>query len=69
MREMEFKMERQDLLQIGDRVDITEGILPSSYYYIIEPSLAMSGNYKFRERLKSSSGIVKSIEKNYCFTI
>ena len=64
MREMEFKMERQGYLQVGDQVNVTEGILPSSYYYIIEPSLAMSGNYKFRERLKASLGIVKDIKKN-----
>ena len=64
MREMEFKMERQGYLQVGDKVNVTEGILPSSYYYIIEPSLAMSGNYKFRERLKASSGLVRDIKKN-----
>lgn len=64
MRDIEFKMERQGLIQVGDKVEITEGILPSSYYYIIEPSLAMSGNFKFRERLKCTSGVVKDISKN-----
>lgn len=63
MREMEFKMERQGLLETGQKVSITEGVLPSSYYYTIDPSLAMSGNIPFRERLKSREGTVVSIEE------
>lgn len=63
MRSMEFKMERQGLLTEGQKVTVTEGVLPTSWYYIIDPSLAMSGNYEFRERLKSREGIVKSIEE------
>lgn len=63
MREIEFKMERQGLLQEGDRVTVTEGLLPSNYYYTIDPSLAMSGNFPFRERLLSREGIVKAIEE------
>lgn len=64
MRRMEFKMERPGLLQEGQEVTITEGILPSNYYYTIDPSLAMSGNYPFREQLKSRRGIVTAIEEN-----
>ena len=63
MREMEFKMERHGLLEVGQKVTITEGVLPTSWYYIIDPSLAMSGNFAFRERLKSREGIVKGIEE------
>ena len=29
MREMEFKMERQGLLEIGQQITVTEGVLPS----------------------------------------
>ncbi len=64
MREMEFKMERPGLLKEGDRVTVTEGVLPSNYYYTIDPSLAMSGNYPFRERLLAREGVVEEIEEN-----
>lgn len=64
MREMEFKMERQGLLKKGDTVTVSEGVLPSNYYYVIDPSLAMSGNYPFRERLKARQGVIKEIIEN-----
>lgn len=64
MREMEFKMERPGLLKEGDRVTVTEGLLPSNYYYTIDSSLAMSGNYPFRERLLSREGEVTSVVEN-----
>ena len=59
MREMEFKMERPGLLKEGDRVTVTEGVLPSNYYYTIDPSLAMSGNFPFRERMLEREGVVR----------
>lgn len=64
MRSMEFKMERQGLLEIGQQVTITEGVLPSNYYYVIDPSLAMSGNFPFRERLLAREGKVADIKEN-----
>lgn len=64
MRSMEFKMERQGLLQVGQKVTVTEGVLPSNYYYTIDPSLAMSGNFPFRERMLAREGVVTAIEEN-----
>ena len=64
MRRMEFKMERQGLLEVGQDVTVTEGLLPSNYYYIIDPSLAMSGNFPFRERLRAREGTVTSVVEN-----
>ena len=64
MRRMEFKMERPGLVAEGDKVTVTEGVLPSNYYYTIDPSLAMSGNIPFRERLQSKGGRVISVIEN-----
>lgn len=68
MREMEFKMERKGLVEVGQEVDVREEKLPYSYYYVVEPTVAMSGNFQFRERLRSNKGIIKEIketEKGY----
>ena len=62
MREELFHMER-DVLNIGDKVTITEGELPFSYYYTIVPALAMSKNYKNSERIKSREGVVISKDR------
>ena len=63
MRNMEFKMERQGLLEVGQEVDVTESTLPTSYYYTIQPMIAMSKNYMGYERLQSRKGIVKEIKE------
>lgn len=64
MREMEFKMERPGLLKEGDKITVTEGVLPSNYYYTIDPSLAMSGNIPFNQRMTSKEGTVISVIEN-----
>ena len=63
MREIEFKMERQGLVNVGDKVEIIEreGV---NYSYIIEPAVAMSGCYSTKERIKSEYGTVKEIQEN-----
>ena len=37
MREEKFKMERQGLIQVGDKVKISEFLSATNYSYIIEP--------------------------------
>ena len=64
MRKMEFKMERPGLLEPGQKITITEGELPSNYYYVIDPSLAMSAHIPFRNRLISREGVVTDVVEN-----
>ena len=64
MRRLEFKMERPGLVEEGQKITVTEGVLPSNYYYTIDPSLAMSANIPFRNRLKSREGTVAEVTEN-----
>lgn len=64
MRILDFKMERPGQVKEGDRVSITEGLLPSNYYYIINPAVAMSGNIPFNQRLLSREGTVTKVVEN-----
>lgn len=64
MRTEEFKMERQGLLNTGDTVTIVERNTVAFYYYIIQPALAMSGNYSLGQRIKSRQGVVKEIKQD-----
>ena len=50
MREMEFTIEDTEALKPGMEVGVTEGVLPTSYYYTIEHALGMSANFKQGEQ-------------------
>ena len=72
MRREEFKMERTGLLEIGDVLPITEGKLPSSYYYTLGQAYAMSANFAVSERIRSTEGRVvdvKETPKGYFVTV
>ena len=62
MRREKFKMERPNLVQPGDHVEITEIQTNMNYSYIIEPAVAMSGCFKAPERLKSREGVIVSVD-------
>ena len=64
MRTVEFKMERPGLVSAGDKVKIIEREGTSSYSYIIDPAVAMSGCFAARDRIKSEYGIVKDVREN-----
>ena len=68
MRTITFKMERPGKLEVGQSVIVTEGTLPSNYFYSIgipeDPFLAMSPNIPLIKRLVSKEGIVKDIIQN-----
>lgn len=57
-------MERPGLVKAGDRVKIIERPGTSSYSYIIDPAVAMSGCYQTRDRILSDHGIVKEVQEN-----
>ena len=76
MRQMEFKMERPGLTEVGQVLKVTESKLPTSYYYTIEHAIAMSANYVVSERLKTVGGVatgtvvdVKETEKGFFVTM
>ena len=61
-RQIKFKMERPGQVEQGQEVEIREGNLPNSvFYYVIEPAVAMSGNFSLGERLMARKGIVTEI--------
>lgn len=64
MRQERFKMEREGLVEEGQEVEISErSAVTGQYTYLVELSVAMSGIYRTRQRIKSRKGIIKEIEK------
>ena len=64
MRSLIFKMERPDLVKEGQEVEVVEFPLPTSWYYLIEPAVAMSANIPLTQRLKTNKGIIRKIEES-----
>lgn len=64
MRTVEFKMERPGLVSAGDTVNIIEREGTSSYSYIIDPAVAMSGCFSARDRIRSQTGVVREVREN-----
>lgn len=67
-KEVIFKMERPGLVEVGQRVEVSESVTPFNVNYTIEPAVAMSGLFKLNDRLKTDHGTtygeVKNIEEN-----
>ena len=62
---VDFTMEREGLVKVGDRVELKEDQASTMagliYYYTIKPSVAMSSNLK--KRLPKLTGTVTNIEQ------
>ena len=60
MRVERFKMEREGLVTEGQEVEISErSAVTGQYTYLVEPSIAMSGIYRTRQRIKSRKGKIQ----------
>ncbi len=63
IRNMDFRMSREGLMEVGDTVTLAESTLSTlagtMYYYTIVPALAMSNNTQ--KRLKTLAGTVTNI--------
>lgn len=65
MKEIEFRMERPNLVKEGDKVDVSARDLQTlqglMYCYTIEPAVAMSGNIPIRNKIINLNGTVSKI--------
>ncbi len=69
MRTMEFTIENIEAFRIGQTLEVTEGKLPTSYFYTIEHALGMSGYFNNAERLKTRTGTVVEIKETPRFHV
>ncbi len=71
-RDMDFRMERPGLVEVGQHVTMTESILKTlsgtMYYYTINDAIAMSNNTS--KRLRHLEGVVKAVvDEESVFTV
>lgn len=74
MQKIDFRMERPNLVKVGDKITVDESMLQTLagrvYYYTINPALAMSGNIPARDRLKTNEGtVVEIIDEGALWTV
>ena len=72
MRREKFKMERRNLVETGQVLPVSEGKLPTSFYYTLGYAYAMSANFSPSQRIQSKEGKVVEIEetpKGYYVTV
>lgn len=74
MQKIDFRMERPNLVKVGDKVMVDESMLQTLagrvYYYTINPALAMSGNIPAKDRLKTNEGtVVEIIDEGALWTV
>ena len=69
MRTIEFTIENIEAFRIGQALEVTEGKLPTSYFYTIEDAVGMSGNFTNAERLKTRTGTVVEIKETPRFHV
>lgn len=66
MKEIEFRMERPNLVKEGDKVDVSARDLQTlqglMYCYTIEPAVGMSGNIPISNKINNLNGTVSKIE-------
>lgn len=67
VKQIEFRMERSNLVKVGDQVEVSARELQTlqglMYCYTIEPAVAMSGNIPFSNKVNESTGMVSKIEE------
>ena len=62
-----FTTEHVESFQPGETYEVTECVLPASYYYVMEHALGISKNFKNAERLKTTKGTVVDTRKTSRF--
>lgn len=67
VKQIEFRMERPNLVKVGDEVEVSERDLQTlqglMYCYMIEPAIAMSGNIPISNKINQLKGVVNKLDE------